>query len=138
MGDHIQKINNLIEKHITNEGGVVCDEGNEGRFRYTYVDTSLHLNKKCDINNDKLVFLNDVMDIFNSMLEYSNFEGPVETVDEYINCSEFICKPGCKCGKWNYEPYIQEENYMDCPSRAVVQKSSIESIANDMDEMDIN
>jgi len=136
MGEHIQKIHELIEKHITNDGGVVCDEGKDGDFRYTYVDTTD--GEISDINHDKVVFLNDVMNIFNSILYYSNFEGPIETVDEYINCSEFICKPGCKCGKWDLEPYVQEENYMDCPSRAVVQKSSVESIVEGMDEMDIN
>ena len=64
----IQKIHELIEKHITNDGGVVCDEGKDGDFRYTYVDTTD--GEISDINHDKVVFLNDVMNIFNSILYY--------------------------------------------------------------------
>ena len=136
MIDIIQKINELVDKHITNEGGVVCDEGKEGNFQYTYVDTAN--GEICDINHDKVVFLNDAMNIFNSIIQYTNFEGPDETVDEYINCSEFICNPSCSCGRWLHEPYVQEENYMDCPSRAVTNSKKIDNIVNEFEEMDIN
>ena len=125
----VQKIMELTNKHITNDEGVVCDSNLEGyasKYRYTFVDSN---NMQNDVEHDKIIFINDVMDIFNEIMVMS--EAPIETQDEHINCSEFICKPGCSCGNWRYEPYVQEENYM-------IEDSSLQSMMGELENMNIN
>lgn len=125
----VKKIMEITNKHIISDDGVICDSNLEGcasKYRYTFIDSN---EKQNDIEHDKIIFINEVMDIFNDFIIMS--EAPIETSDEYINCSEFICKPGCSCGNWKYEPYVQEENYMN-------EESNIQSMMEDIETMDIN
>lgn len=96
----------VIEKHMNTQGGVVCEIGNSYAYpRYVYADVGLGLGKRQSIDNAKVLFMNDCMNI---LLELKNkLESPIETQDEYIDCDKFTCGPGCSCGSEKYQQLDQ-------------------------------
>lgn len=88
----------LINKHMNTSGGVVCDIGeSSSKYRYVFVDIGLGLGKNKEIDNAKIIFMNDVMELLIKFQSMIGEWGPYETIDEHIDCSEFICQPCCKC-----------------------------------------
>lgn len=127
----IEKINNLYTHHINNNEGIIIDgniEGYASRYRYMFIDNGAINN---NIEHDKVIFLNEVMEIFNELLIHG--DAPTETPSETINlnCTGFNCNPKCKCGKWDYEQYVQEENYMN-------EEPALQKIMGEMEIMNLN
>ena len=104
MDEIYLKIISTIRKHSSDRGGIVCELGDRGIYpRYAYIDVGL--GKRQSIDNAKRLFMNECMDILIQLQIL--LESPTDTP-----CSSFVCQPGCSCGTWGQEPYVQEENYM--------------------------
>tara|TARA_B110001469_G_C9604313_1_gene300351 strand:- start:130 stop:516 length:387 start_codon:yes stop_codon:yes gene_type:complete len=96
----------VIKTHLNNNGGVVCEIGDtDTNYKYVFVDIGLGLGKRKSIDNAKVVFMNECMQILLELNSILNIETPIETVDEYINCSSFICGPDCSCREFVDESY---------------------------------
>ena len=99
-----QRVDLILFKYLMADEGIICDEG-EGnvangpyiKLKYSYKDTDVNIDEQSKIKMEKLVFLNDVIGLLKDIQVYFQVNGPYETIDEYVNCSEFTCNPGCSC-----------------------------------------
>jgi len=106
------EIIHTINKHMNTHNGVVCDIGSKSDYyKYVYSDMGLGLCRQKSIDDAKIIFMNDSMKIFIKLQSLMGEFGPRETIDEHIYCSEFICKPGCSCGKWDKEEDIDYKKF---------------------------
>jgi len=116
-----QRVDLILFKYLMSDEGIICDEG-EGnvsngpyiKLRYAYKDNEINMGEESEIKMKKLVFLNDIMGLLIDTQTYFQVNGPQETIDEHFNCSEFMCNPGCSCGKWGDDKIQKMVSDIDC------------------------
>ena len=101
-----------VTKHLNKQGGCICEIDTSSGKQYVFADIGLGLGHRQSIQNAKWVYMNEMMEHLVELQTVLN-TGPNEFQDK--PCSSFVCMPGCSCGTWGREPYVQEENYMDVP-----------------------
>ena len=80
MEEIYRDIIKITNKHSNNNGGVICDIGiRDTGINYVFIDVGLGLGRRKSIDNAKVLFMNECMELLGKLQRY--IESPLDTVD---------------------------------------------------------
>ena len=109
-----QKVSTILDTYYNQDGSIICDNGqgnvimiDGSPLQFDFVDTQ-ETDSRTEIEDDKIKFLNDVMDLFFDIQRYVTIDQQVDYSYETrgcetYGCETYPCAPGCKCGNWGYQ-----------------------------------
>jgi hypothetical protein len=104
-----QKVSTILNTYYNQEGSIICDNGqgnvimiDGSPLQFDFVDTQ-ETDSRTEIEDDKVKFLNDVMDLFFDIQRYVTICQQIDYSYETHGCETYPCAPGCKCGNWGYQ-----------------------------------
>ena len=104
-----QKVSTILDTYYTQDGSIICDNGrgnvimvDGSPLQFDFVDTQ-ETDSRTEIEDDKIKFLNDVMDLFFDIQRYVTMAQQIDYSYETRGCETYPCAPGCKCGNWGYQ-----------------------------------
>ena len=104
-----QKVSTILDAYYTQDGSIICDNGrgnvimiDGSPLQFDFVDTQ-ETDSRTEIEDDKVKFLNDVMDLFFDIQRYVTMGQQIDYGCETRGCETYPCAPGCKCGNWGYQ-----------------------------------
>ena len=113
MEDITHKIKNILNTYYNNDGSIICDNGRGNvimvdscPLQFDFIDTDDYdIEKRSDIEEGKIKFLNEVMEVFFDIQRYSvlHDESLQYSTNIHSGCEMYPCNPDCKCGNWGYQ-----------------------------------
>ncbi len=92
------KVNQLLNEFYHCENGIICDNGkgnvlvvDGSPLQYDFVDSG-EIDTRSEIEEQKIKFLNDIMDLFYDIQRYVTFNEPLYNDDYVMDCSTELDK----------------------------------------------
>ena len=130
-----QKVSTILDTYYNQDGSIICDNGrgnvimiDGSPLQFDFSDTQ-EPDSRTEIEDDKVKFLNDVMDLFFDIQRYVTIGQPIDYSNGTYGCETYPCAPGCKCGNWDYQ-----DETMGCMTN-LDQKILIETVGGNSDSV---